>query len=146
MSNKKGRVSYWILGGVLIVWLSALFTPAITCGPESPLILNILTCNQLLDIHKTLKIFKSDNETYPTEKEGLEALVKNPDPQKYVHYPRKPYILKLLRDSWREPIFYHLYKTDKGEEVELISFGADGKYGGEEENSDIVYPGCDDKK
>jgi len=102
-----------------------------------------LTCIQLADIGKDLKGFYADQGTYPTTEEGLEALLKNPDPQKYKEYPRKPYYERLPKDIWKQPFFYHSYKID---EFELISFGADKKYGGEEENADIVYPGCDKEK
>ena len=142
MSDKEGRVIRWFGLLVLIYFLASLFVPPITCvypGDYS----KSLTCTQLADIHKTLKRFYADQGTYPTTEEGLEVLVKNPDPQKYIQYPRQPYYERLPKDIWKQPFFYHSYKID---EFELISFGADKKYGGEEENADIVYPGCDKEK
>jgi len=45
-----------------------------------------------------------------------------------------------------QPFIYIRYKTDEGDNFQLISFGADGKYGGEGEDEDIVYPHLEEKK
>lgn len=102
-----------------------------------------LTCTKLRYIVPTLKMFKLDNRVYPSTKEGLEALIKNPNLQKYPNYGNDSYTESLPLDSWKKPIVYIHYKTDKGDAFQLISFGADGKYGGEDEDSDIVYPSCE---
>ena len=154
-SSKKGikeigKVESILLKIIILLLISlnviGMMIPATTCRPIDPLIEKRLTCTQLTDIHKTLKDFYADQGTYPTTEEGLEAFVKNPNPKKYKNYPSEPYYNKLPKDTWRELIHYRLNKTDRGEEIELRSFGEDRKYGGEEENADIVYPGCVEKK
>ena len=87
-----------------------------------------------------LKIFKLDNGTYPSTKEGLKALIKNPNPEKYPDYAKDGYLDKVPLDSWENPFIYIRYKTNKRDNFQLISFGADGKYGGEGEDTDIIYP------
>ena len=66
---KKSVIILLLILGILFV--PALFVPAITCGQIDPLLIEKrLTCTQLTDIHKTLKLFNSDHGTYPTTEEG----------------------------------------------------------------------------
>jgi len=83
-------------------------------------------------------MFKMDNGMYPDTEEGLKALVSNPDADKYPAYSSKPYMKRVPKDSWGQPIQY--VKTDGS--FELISFGADRKEGGDGDGADIKYSQC----
>ena len=83
-------------------------------------------------------MFKLDNGVYPDTEEGFEALLSNPDAEKYPNYRAKPYLKKMPKDTWKTPFIY--VKTADG--FELISFAADRKEGGEEENKDILFSEC----
>jgi len=79
--------------------------------------------------------YKLDNSRYPTSQEGLDALIKAPSgtPSWQGPYLKKPSIPK---DPWGNDYKY----TAPGESnrpFDIISFGADGKPGGEGENKDI---------
>jgi len=95
-------------------------------------------CLKMNDLKKRLDMFKLDNGVYPDTEEGFEALLSNPDADKYPNYRAKPYLKKLPKDSWKTPFVY----LNKGSEVEIISFAADRKEGGEESDSDILFSDC----
>jgi len=95
-------------------------------------------CLKMNDLQKRLDIFKLDNGVYPDTEEGFEALVQNPDADKYPNYRPKPYLKKLPKDAWKTPFVY----INKGDEVEIISFGADRKEGGEGNSKDILFSQC----
>ncbi len=99
-----------------------------------------LVCIQMKSIAESLKTFKLYNGTYPTTEEGLEALIKNPDPEKYPEYPSQGFLDegKLPKDPWGGKYIY----TYENGDFNLISLGADGKEGGEAENKDITYESC----
>jgi len=97
-----------------------------------------LVCTQMSSVAQALKMFKLDNGTYPDTEEGLQALLHNPDADKYPNYSTRPYLETLPKDSWRQPFTY--LKTESG--FELISFGADRKEGGSGEGADIYYSRC----
>ncbi|MBU2037948.1 MAG: type II secretion system major pseudopilin GspG, partial [Gammaproteobacteria bacterium] len=94
------------------------------------------TKSQIKLIENALDLYKLDNFTYPTTEQGLEALVKkpssSPEPKNY----KSGGYLKgnnVPTDSWGNEFMYFL---DKGQ-YEIVSLGADGQEGGEEENADI---------
>jgi len=89
------------------------------------------------DVHnimQALKLYRLDNQRYPTAEQGLPALVAKPgaDP---VPPNWKPYLEKLPNDPWGHP-YQYLNPGVKGE-VDVMSYGADGVSGGEGKNADI---------
>ena len=97
-----------------------------------------LVCSQMGSISQALKMFKLDNGMYPATEEGLNALLSNPDADKYPNYSTNPYLEKLPKDSWKTPFVY----VKEGNNFELISLGADRQEGGEAEAADIRYSQC----
>ncbi len=86
------------------------------------------------NIKQALKLYKLDNLRYPTSEQGLNALVTRPStgPQPLNW---KPYLEKLPQDPWGQP-YQYLNPGLKGE-VDVFSFGADGKSGGTGRDADI---------
>ena len=99
-----------------------------------------LVCVQMKSISDSLKNFKLYNGTYPATEEGLEALVKNPDEEKYPNYPSNGFFDegRLPKDPWSGRF---IYINNEGS-FNLISLGADGKEGGDNESKDITYEQC----
>ena len=83
-----------------------------------------------------LKLYKLDNGTYPSNEQGLLALVKKPDRG---DIPRnwKPggYLEKLPQDPWGTD--YQYLNPGIRSEVDVFSLGADRKPGGENYDADI---------
>ncbi len=96
-----------------------------------------LVCVQMKNIMQTLNMFKADQGTYPTTEEGLKALVKNPNKEKYPNYPAQGYFSdgRLPKDSWKHNFIYIF----NGTRPDLISLGSDGKEGGTGDAADIRY-------
>ena len=83
---------------------------------------------------QALKLYKLDNQRYPTAEQGLQALVARPG-TKPVPPNWKPYLDKLPKDPWGHA-YQYLNPGLKGE-VDVLSFGADGKSGGQGHDADI---------
>ncbi len=120
-----------ILGGLVAVVAPGLMDAADGAKRDT-------VCLKMNDLGKRLDMFKLDNGNYPETEEGFQALLSNPDADKYPNYRVKPYLKKLPKDSWKTPFIY----IRKGSEFELISFAADRKEGGEESNKDILFSEC----
>jgi general secretion pathway protein G len=82
--------------------------------------------------------FELDNGTLPDTEEGVQALLANPDADKYPNYPVVPYLKKIKKDAWNTPFVF----IKKGSDIEIISFAADRREGGEEWNRDILLSEC----
>lgn len=95
-------------------------------------------CLTMNDLKKRFDMFSLDNGTYPETSEGFQALLSNPDADKYPGYPVKPYLKKLPKDAWRTPFVY----LKKGSNLEIISYAADKREGGEEWDKDILLSDC----
>jgi general secretion pathway protein G len=85
-------------------------------------------------ISKALDTFRLDVGRYPSQAEGLKALVMRP-----AGVPRwnGPYLAKAVPlDPWGKPYAYRNPGT-QGREVDVMSLGSDGRPGGSEIAADI---------
>ncbi len=83
---------------------------------------------------QALKLYRLDNQRYPTAEQGLQALLVKPTTTP-VPANWKNYLDKLPQDPWGQAYIY-LNPGIKGE-VDVMSYGADGQAGGEGRNADI---------
>ena len=88
----------------------------------------------IANLSQQLKLYKLDNQRYPTAEQGLRALVAKPTSGPIPNNWR-PYLDKLPNDPWGRAYLY-MNPGLKGE-VDVLSFGADGQAGGEGNNADI---------
>ena len=83
---------------------------------------------------QALKLYRLDNQRYPTAEQGLQALIVKPTTAP-VPGNWKPYLEKLPNDPWGRP-YQYLNPGIKGE-IDVMSFGADGQSGGEGKDADV---------
>ncbi len=81
-----------------------------------------------------LKIYKLDNQRFPSAQQGLEALVRKPT-EGSIPPNWKPYLDKLPNDPWGRP--YQYANPGLQGEVDVFSLGADGQPGGEGADADV---------
>ena len=87
-------------------------------------------------IEQALEQYRLDNLSYPSQTDGLQALISPPaslaQPQRY---RRGGYIKKLPQDPWGRA--YNYAVPGRKGAFDISSLGADGQPGGESENADI---------
>jgi general secretion pathway protein G len=86
------------------------------------------------NVMQALKLYKLDNQRFPSAEQGLQALVTKPTVGS-IPGNWKPYLEKLPNDPWGRA-YQYLNPGIKGE-IDVMSFGADGQAGGEGKNADI---------
>ena len=86
------------------------------------------------NLMQALKLYKLDNQRYPTSEQGLQSLLTKPASAP-VPANWKPYLDKLPNDPWGRAYLY-LNPGIKGE-IDVMSFGADGQAGGDGKNADV---------
>lgn len=82
-----------------------------------------------------LNLYKLDNFTYPSAAQGLQALVTRPSGQPEAPNWKGPYLNQMPKDPWGRPYQYQM-PGQRGA-VDVYSFGADGRAGGEGEAADV---------
>ncbi|MGZ8998383.1 MAG: type II secretion system major pseudopilin GspG [Allosphingosinicella sp.] len=75
-------------------------------------------------LEQALQMYRLDHLRYPTEQEGLQALIAG------------RYIPRLANDPWGNPYNYSTPGPEDGE-FAITSFGADGREGGSGDDEDI---------
>jgi len=84
-------------------------------------------------MESALNLYKLDNFLYPSTDQGLDALVTkpsgSPEPRNWGKY-----MDRLPKDPWGTK---YQYLSVDGNDIEILSFGADGVLGGEGDNADV---------
>ena len=86
------------------------------------------------NLMQALKLYKLDNQRFPTAEQGLQALVAKPTSGPAAGN-WKPYLDKLPNDPWGRAYLY--LNPGVKAEIDVLSFGSDGQAGGEGKNADI---------
>jgi general secretion pathway protein G len=90
--------------------------------------------HDIATIMQSLKLYRLDNGRYPSNEQGLQALVTKPQSAPLPANWRA-YLDKLPKDPWGAP-YQYLNPGVQGE-IDVFSFGADGKPGGSAADGDI---------
>lgn len=90
----------------------------------------------LSSLEQALEMYRLDNFRYPTTEQGLQALVAKPslapEPK---NYRDDGYIRRLPTDPWGNA--YQYRTPGKHGRIDVFSFGADGREGGEGLDADL---------
>src|SRR4030042_3649548 len=137
MKNNKGFTLLEIIVVVFILsLLAAVVAPKIMGRTDDARIAEAKI--QIKNFETALRLFKLDNGFYPDTEQGLAALVERPAagqiPQKYREggYLEQK---KIPLDPWGNPYIY--ISPGVNGDFDIMSYGADGKEGGEAKNADI---------
>ena len=87
-------------------------------------------------VMQALKLYKLDNQRYPTTEQGLQALVTKPTAGPDANgWKAGGYLDKLPKDPWGNP--YQFLSPGIHGEIDVFSLGADGQPGGTGDDADI---------
>jgi general secretion pathway protein G len=89
----------------------------------------------LRGIENALKFYRLDNFAYPTSEQGLDALVTKPADPNIRNWKRGGYLDRLPKDPWGNP--YQYLNPGQNGEIDIFTFGRDGRPGGEEIDADM---------
>ena len=119
---------------VILGVLAALVVPRVLDRPDDARI--VAAKSDIATIMQALKLYRLDNQRYPTTEQGLNALVTKPEqPPLPPNWKPGGYLERLPKDPWGEP-YQYLSPGLKGE-VDVFSFGADKQAGGTGRDADI---------
>jgi general secretion pathway protein G len=117
---------------VILGVLAALIVPRVMNRPDEARV--VAARQDIASIMQALKLYRLDNQRYPTTEQGLQALVTRPTAGPPA--PNwKAYLDKMPIDPWGKP-YQFLSPGIKGE-IDVFSLGADGQPGGTGVDADI---------
>ncbi len=87
-------------------------------------------------VMQALKLYKLDNQRYPTTEQGLQALLTKPTSGPAANgWKAGGYLEKMPKDPWGNA--YQFLSPGLHGEIDVISLGADGQPGGTGDDADI---------
>ena len=138
MKTQSGFTLLEILVVVLIITILATLV-GINVIPELGKSKAAVAQAQIGTFRTALNMYRMNHGQYPTQSQGLMALVEVPvSPPIPDRYPETGYLetRRLPLDPWNHDYVYVVPGPDR-EAYEIISYGADGEPEGEGENADI---------
>ena len=119
---------------VILGILAALVVPKIISRPDEARA--IAAKQDIASLMQALKLYRLDNQRYPTTEQGLQALVARPTTAPIAtNWKAGGYVERLPKDPWGGP--YQYLNPGLYGEIDIFSFGANGAPGGEGNDADI---------
>lgn len=117
---------------VILGILAAIVVPSVMGKDDQARVTS--TKAALAGVDGALKMYKLDNQKFPTMDEGLQALKTKPASAKT--FPPGGYLQGEVLDAWGNP-FQYVVPGSNGRPYDLYSLGADNAEGGEGFDADI---------
>ena len=140
MGKMSGRAGFTLLEIIVVVFilslLVAIVAPKIMGRTDDAKIADAKV--QIKNFETALKLFKIDNGSYPTTEQGLESLIEKPTTGQVPGKYREGGYLeqkKIPIDPWGNPYIY--VSPGVNGDFDILSYGGDGKEGGEGKDADI---------
>lgn len=119
---------------VIMGILAALVVPKLMGRTDDARI--IAARQDIATLMQGLKLYKLDNQRYPTTEQGLQSLIARPvNGPIPTNWKTGGYLERLPKDPWGNP-YQYLSPGLRGE-VDIFSYGADGQPGGTGNDADI---------
>lgn len=134
-SKSKGFTLIEVMVVVVILGILAAFiVPKIIGRPDEAKVAKVKS--DVRTLQTALDLYRLDNGAYPTTEQGLEALIKKPSSEPIpAAWRNGGYVQRLSDDPWGRP--YHYLNPGEHLEIDIFSYGAAGKPGGEGINAEI---------
>jgi general secretion pathway protein G len=119
---------------VILGILAALVVPKIISRPDEARV--IAAKQDIASLMQALKLYRLDNQRYPTTEQGLQALLAKPSTAPIpLNWKPDGYIERLPKDPWGNP-YQYLNPGVRGD-IDVFSYAADGAPGGDGNDADI---------
>ena len=134
-SNKKQR-GFTLIEVMIVVTIMALMIAAIAPNLFRNVVKEEATrvASDIRQVESALKFYRLDNYRYPSQSQGLEALVSSPSGSGAGKW-NGPYLDKLPTDPWGIQ-YQYLNPGTHGKQIEIYTLGGDNVEGGEGSDKD----------
>jgi general secretion pathway protein G len=142
--SRRGRQRYGNARGfTLIEIMVVLFIIGLLAAAIVPSVLSRIDAAKVAkakqdvqSLETALTMYYMDNSKYPTNEQGLNALVQQPTDPSIKNWKPGGYIERISKDPWGND-YQYVFPGTHGKAYDLFSLGADGQPGGDGINADI---------
>lgn len=129
--HKSRRSGFSLIELMVVIVIIGILAGTVTVGVRSYLIRSKqnVAKMEISKIAQAIESFYLEHDRYPSNEEGIEALTKVSE-----KFP-EPLLDRLPNDPWGNP--YEYLETNSSPGYQIISYGADGREGGEGADKDI---------
>lgn len=136
--DRGGQAGFTLIEVMVVILilgiLAALIVPKIMSRPDEAR--RVAAKQDIGSILQALKLYRLDNQTYPTTEQGLQALAQKPTaPPIPSNWKPDGYLERLPNDPWGNP--YQYLNPGLHGKIDVFSLGADGAPGGKDNDADI---------
>ena len=118
----------------ILAILAALMMPKIMSSPNEAK--RITAKQDIGTVMQALQLYRGNNGRYPTQEQGLRALIEKPATHPVPNnWKDGGYLQHLPNDPWGNA--YQYLNPGVHDEIDVFSYGADAKQGGEGNDADI---------
>jgi general secretion pathway protein G len=119
---------------VIIGLLAAVIVPAVVRRVDDAKVAK--SKEDIQSLETALTMYYMDNSKYPTNEQGLAALVTQPTDPTIRNWKPGGYIERISKDPWTND-YQYVFPGTHGRPYDLCTLGADGQPGGDGTNADI---------
>lgn len=120
---------------VIIAVVAVMIVPNVIGRPDEARV--TVAKSDLKAVAAALRMYRLDNGDYPTTEQGLRALVERPTAAPVpANWSAEGYLTEMPRDPWGRDYVYR--SPGRTGAFDLISYGKDGKEGGEGLDADLT--------
>jgi general secretion pathway protein G len=119
---------------IIIGLLAAVIVPTIVSKVDDAKVAKAK--EDIRTLEAALTMFYLDNSKYPTNEQGLNALVQQPTDPTIKNWKAGGYIERVSKDPWGND-YQYAFPGTHGKPYDLFTLGADGQPGGDGINADI---------
>lgn len=138
-NRKKSEAGFTLVELMVVIFIIGLLAAVVVINvmPSQDKAMTEKAKIDMATLSSALDMYRLDNLNYPQSEQGLQSLLVAPNglaqPERY---RAGGYIKKLPEDPWGRP-YQYVVPGANGAPYDIISLGADGQPGGEDNNADI---------
>lgn len=138
--NRRQQMGFTLVELVVVMIIIAILAGALTLhiGNRIDHAKRTRALQDIATLKNALELYRADNGNYPTTQQGLEALYSKPSsppvPTNWERYLDKP----ITKDPWGNEYVYRCPGQNNPDGYDLISYGKDGRPGGQDNDADIT--------